>query len=617
MLHYVEDRVNTPKDSATQVIREAYEHFKSQKNVSLLGAGYSEILGDVSLYEEFVDAISEGLDADSKPSFKALCENMRLDTLQEASLGGISPVASLQGSMLRKFFPRLVIKDSMPMEVAEKPVFWLPYMTPYYVDRNGTRHALPKYTRDGFAAGNLEATTGLLPIYSEVIGKAALADLNALTGKDSAATPAAVTDTGAGAIAGSSLATAMAAAVVKAGSNDKLDPVFGISTVRIAMANGYDTEATTTPDSAADTLIDVAVDFKADVNGNIFGAIDVTTPASGNVDTATMGDGYVVTNSVAVGASGTFVAVLTNFADQIPASQNIKGHVTGHVDFMTGQVYIAFVGSSKLAGCAFTGYVSSENNNYGGSVEFDIQKREVNIGTGEHVNAAIPVEYTKDLMSMYNIDGHVKTVDLMSTYLAQKTEYEGYNFMKKSFVSNKLGTGGAGYAGSFNCFPAREFAGRPQDWIEELKRLIDYYSAKMRNDSSYPGGSFVVYGNPIDMNLISNVTWSFRTGAGTEREGVEVNYSVGNYQGANLYRVIASENLPTGEIRIFFYPSQEDQMTYKYFPYAFNVEQGYRDPNKPNVPSIMMTKRHTFQEFTPLQTVITVTNNTGALPERS
>ena len=614
MLNYAHDRVNVPKDGASQVIREAYNHFKDERNISILGDGYKELLSDATLFEEFIEQLSDGLEVDSKAVFTTLAENMRLETLSEGSMSGISPVASLQGSMLRKFFPRLVVKDSMPMEVAEKPAFWLTYMTPYYVDRTGARHELPAYTRAGFASGALATDAGLLPVLGVMIDGSALADLNIMTGKDSDGS--AVTDGDFGATAGVSLVTPAAAAVALAASNDTLDKVFGIKTIRFGLNNGYDTEATTTPDNEADTRIDVDVDFKADINGNIQGAVEFTLPASGDIDTAAMGTGYTVINPVAVGASGTFIAVGTNFADQVPASTVIKGRVTGHVDFKTGFVYLAFLGDYAKA-AAIAGYVSSENNSYGGSVEFDIDKREVNIGTGEHVNAAIPAEYTKDIMAMYNIDGHVKTVDLMSTYLAQKTEFDGYDFMKKSFVNNKLGAGGAGYAGTFNCFPAREFAGRPQDWIEELKRLIDYYSVKMRNDSNYPGGRFVVYGNPIDINLITNVTWSFRTGAGTEREGVEVNYSVGSYQGANLYHVVSSENLVQGELRIYFYPTQDDQMTYKYFPYAFNVENNYRDPNKPNVPSIMMTKRHKFEEFTPLQAVLTITNNAGSLPERA
>jgi len=65
---------------------------------------------------------------------------------------------------------------------------------------------------------------------------------------------------------------------------------------------------------------------------------------------------------------------------------------------------------------------------------------------------------------------------------------------------------------------------------------------------------------------------------------------------------------------MFFIPGIDRLMTYKYYPYTFNVERGYRDPNMANVPSIMMTKRHTIEEFTPLICQINILNNTGKVP---
>ena len=139
----------------------------------------------------------------------------------------------------------------------------------------------------------------------------------------------------------------------------------------------------------------------------------------------------------------------------------------------------------------------------------------------------------------------------------------------------------------------------------------------MRSDSHYPGGKFIIIGNPLDIQLISNINWVFNSSSQDEVSGVEVTYSVGHYSGANYYQVLSSDYVPQGQLRIVFYPSQPDQMTYKYYPYTFNIENtqsGYRDPNNQNVPAIVMAKRHTFEEFKPLQAVVAITNNLGALP---
>ena len=108
---------------------------------------------------------------------------------------------------------------------------------------------------------------------------------------------------------------------------------------------------------------------------------------------------------------------------------------------------------------------------------------------------------------------------------------------------------------------------------------------------------FTIVGNPLDIQLLTNVDWQFRGGQGVSMDGVDVDYSVGTYVGANAYRVIASVNVPAGEMYLVFTPNSDSQMTYKYYPYTFNTEMGYIDPNRSRVPSIMMTKRHTFQEF--------------------
>jgi len=81
--------------------------------------------------------------------------------------------------------------------------------------------------------------------------------------------------------------------------------------------------------------------------------------------------------------------------------------------------------------------------------------------------------------------------------------------------------------------------------------------------------------------------------------------------GANAYRVISSVNVTQGYMYLLFTPSSDTQMTYKYYPYTFSTEQGYIDPNRSRVPSIMMTKRHTFAEFLPAIGMIRIYHNDG------
>ena len=55
-----------------------------------------------------------------------------------------------------------------------------------------------------------------------------------------------------------------------------------------------------------------------------------------------------------------------------------------------------------------------------------------------------------------------------------------------------------------------------------------------------------------------------------------------------------------------------------YYPYTFNVERsvsGFVSPNSPNVPSVMLTKRQTFEEFIPMAGKISIAHNDGSLPQ--
>jgi hypothetical protein len=64
---------------------------------------------------------------------------------------------------------------------------------------------------------------------------------------------------------------------------------------------------------------------------------------------------------------------------------------------------------------------------------------------------------------------------------------------------------------------------------------------------------------------------------------------------------------------LIYVPTNQDQMTFKYYPYAFAVERanGYLDPRNPNVPSVIMTRRQVFEKFTPLIAKITISSNDG------
>ena len=306
--------------------------------------------------------------------------------------------------------------------------------------------------------------------------------------------------------------------------------------------------------------------------------------------------------------------------------EHSSGHETsdtvfGFVDFADGVVTMTSLSAAadqnkaKITKVYLAGKVETTNNKQSTSIGFDIKNREIHIGTGEHFDASLPLEWLQDNLALYNIDGTLKVVDIMTEVLAQKVDIEAIQFVDGCF--QKMADTGANFVRTFDVWPTGNYMGSPTDWLQELKRITDNLAQSMRNYSNFAGGTFMIVGNPIDVNLYTGVNWIFTTQAGEARDGVEVNYSIGAMSGAQRYMMFTSQNLPEGALYVFFVPGQDDIKTLQYYPYTFNVERsssGFISPNTPNVPSVLMTKRQTFEEFVPMVGKIEILNNNGSLP---
>jgi hypothetical protein len=339
---------------------------------------------------------------------------------------------------------------------------------------------------------------------------------------------------------------------------DTIDPNFEISTATIMVV-----PVPAGPAVAVDVL---TYDLKADVNGRIFGTVKGTEPGGG---TAT-------------------------------------DTLSGAIDRETGVFSLTSI-RGLVTQVKVTGVITDETNTHGDSITFDIKKKEVMIGTGAHINAGLPMEWLQDLMAVYSLDGAMKAVDIISNVQSQKVDKEILQFLDKSFVRNAQP-----YAGSFNVFPSAQYNGSPTEWRSEIRTVIDWFATKIKVDSAMHTGSFAIVGNALDLNLIPNVDWIF-TSSQEERAGVDVNFNVGAYAGANRYTLVASDNVPYGKLRLIFVPGNPDLMTFKYYPYTFSVENGYRDPRTPNIPNIMVARRDRTEELTPFAAEITIVNNNGSL----
>jgi hypothetical protein len=384
---------------------------------------------------------------------------------------------------------------------------------------------------------------------------------------------------------------------------------------RIAVYDGKSTNAAfavagpiVVPSAGFDLLAPVGVDPKATSESidRDFYITEVT------VDGGTLAAPVKVAVSVRLETTHSSLYAEVEAVDAAATPNKEKDTLFGKLDRETGKLALSSV-RGLIKSVVVQGYVSSEMNMRTEQVGFDVKLKDIDVPTGAHITAPLPIEWLQDTMAMYQIDGAMKVIDIMSDALAQKIDMEGLAFLEQAHVEN--GMGGKQYTSYFNMKPPVGFTGSPKDWRDEFRTVLDFVAISMKNDTSMTQGKFSILGNDLDTQIIPNVEWVFNNNV-DERGGVEVNYSLGAYSGSNRYTVLSTPNVRQGYMYLMYIPTNQDQMTFKYYPYAFAVERanGYLDPRNPNVPSVIMTRRHVFEKFTPLIAKIQIDKNDGVTP---
>lgn len=280
--------------------------------------------------------------------------------------------------------------------------------------------------------------------------------------------------------------------------------------------------------------------------------------------------------------------------------------VFGRVNLTAGTMNAVAL-NGKIDSVKIKGYVASDAHNRATNISFEMTKRDFTIGTGEHFEASLPLEFLQDAMATYQIDGTTEVVDTMTNIIAQKLDQELINFLGDMLEGTNYK-----YLGEFDMRPSASFTGSPKEWREEMKTVIDYYAQKLKSDTYAYQGYFAIFGHSIDMMLIPNVSWTFNHTTDT-MSGVEVDYNIGALSGTNRYTLVTSDLIPQGRMFMLFIPTTNKFKTAVYYPYTFNVVNNYLNTQRSNIPNIMMTKRQTYEEFLPLIGAIDVINNTGSM----
>lgn len=541
------------KDSFSEVLQESADYFASNQ-INMI-SGFKEIATDKVLFEEYKDQLVQGLGNETDTAnMLQLFENAKSQYLTENHIAQMSPIAGLSMPTIRKMWVKNAVKNVFPTTVAKQPTFAISWMEPYTFTldpETGERIkvALPQ------ARHGLRNIMGMPKIEHPAEGYYLLHETSNVINHTLVARGEAEWKTH----------SRTGKQVAKRLPGDAVDTIFYIDSLIHVDELG----------NQHGTIVNLRLD-----NGSAFYGT-VEHPAEPGRIVQIMGNLSTETGDISLTTMGDIV-----HPDSTKAATN----------------------TSYFEGFTVRGHMTQENNRRTRSVSLDLRKKDIKIGTGEHLTAEFPIEWAQDMAATYSVDVSQEMIDLMSNLTAQTLDAEMIEFLERSFQVS-----GSPFTAHWDTKPTAGFAGSPLEWRQQLRVTIDWWANRLKSSTLFTFGHFVIMGHPIDIQLIPDLQWTFR-GAEGEYGSVNVNYDFGVVTGTNQYHVLATENISDGKLYMFFVPNVENNMTYMYYPYTFNiVDKGYISDNSPNVPSIMMTKRHTIEELIPMQVQIVIRNNNGEL----
>jgi len=504
-------------DGFSAHLTESQDLFKQKHGIGIIGADFRDIISTDSLYEEYIDTITETLPAEAKEQIETLSEGVREAILTESTISDVSPYAALTMPILTKLWARLGLKHAIPTEPVTKPAFKIPFMRPYiWGDDNVTKHYLPESIN--ILNNNLIDLPNLSKTITLTNGK--------VTGE-----------------AGKLLTDDLLAKGVT------VDRKFYITEITYPAG-----KVTLLPAIALDTF------------NRLYGQVDTV-----------------------LGPVGSEVT--------------IKDTILGSVDLGNGTIEVVTVLGTATA-ITVKAYESAESHHKVKNVSFEMTNRDIEIGTGVHMESSLPIEFLQDVKAMFNIDGAATVVDLLSSISSQEIDMQIAEFLLRCYDSAPIK-----YEKYFNVYPSPQFAINPEDWLSGIRKVIDRLAEDMKSDFKAYQGKYVIIGHPIDINLIPNVSWSFSSATGDDAGGIDVQYSIGAVSGNNRYTIISSDLLDEGQLLMFFVPSIDNFKTFTYYPYTFNIVNNYLNTRTPAIPSVMLTRRQTLEEFSPMIGRIVIQNN--------
>ena len=655
------------QDKYTQVMSEAVEYMSTTERINPLNPrDMEDMVADVSLFKKYLGKLCEGMGVESKGQLVQLAANSYRVMFGESTTSSMAPLSVLTLPMLRRAWPKVGIKNAIPTEVAKQPVFKKNTIKPFVSLKEGTTRKIYELPGDPTNNSLQDIRKRFKKTTIKRIGRIQNDGFVTVSGKKYAPSkldsqPAVVDADNAVDVDGTEQTFSVDGYSHDQVNGYTISPDIGILGVELeywdtaevatnteaAARNGGNTHAAIT---AEKRTVRLPLGFRGEMRSAVAGEKNKFMTLSVVNKTLSGEDGTRIFNNPKARFHPENGGLLLNLKFTVDSLTNTS---TENVSAEGGIMAIfergawRFIGNSlhspahtdatnkgqiKITKVFLDGAIETTQNKNATQVGFTIDTRNIEIPTGEHIEANLGLEWLQDTLAMYNIDGVLQVTTIISDLIVEKVDIEGFEFIESAFegLAAQLEQGRSSDGGAkivsreFDVHPPARFNGQVNEWINsELKRIIDNLAATLTDMTYESIGTFVLVGNPVNMNLLTVSQWHHVEGDENE-DGVATNYSTGELQsGTRRYRLFSSQNIDydatdaNGDVNalwLFFSPARPDYKTLCYFPYTFNVTRssdGWVSSNNSNVPALMMTKRHKFEEFWKMFGKIKIKNNTG------
>jgi len=129
-----------------QILLETKQRLEANHGVNMV-TEMQRILAEPVLFEEYIDGLSQGMNDADAEQFKVLAENTGAN-LMENSIFGYNPYAVLVMPLLRKFWPRLSVKEAVTVSPMSSPSVVRYFIKPMAKTYLGTEVELPDFNNN-------------------------------------------------------------------------------------------------------------------------------------------------------------------------------------------------------------------------------------------------------------------------------------------------------------------------------------------------------------------------------------------------------------------------------------------------------------------------------------